>query len=796
MKLLQFLFLCFVSSSVYAQFEFSEHMVFDDSQSAYGVNIIESADMDANGYEDIVFYAEAENKLAIIPNGPNGFGDQIVLMNDAESIADVDLVDVDKDGDLDVTIIYHNIRQIYALINEAGNYTETMLTKEYQFYFIGNNIDWVDIDGDGRLDVVSLVYNDRLHYLRNVSQEEFRLSVHNKIYSSDGRLNYELADIDQDGLMDVITADANRVIIHRQVSSFSFEEEVLDIDIGHFGLVRSKDIDYDGDMDIVVMQNLAWEMGNTGFIRVFENSEGEWLHSSSAFDQPLRVWDFNLVDIDYDNDLDIVGIQHSEPVIVINDDNSYDEVNEIRSNAYRPVALLVSDFDKDIDLDIVIANELDSAISCFENTAQGFQPSFLTIDHVKPSVLVSGDSNGDEYEDVLVGFAKTGELIWYEGNGQGFDKGQVTSEVGLIVEIENIDIDGDGVQEYYTSSHTPGVLGLFDFSADEQEWKYQNLLTGISSNALGVGLSNDGMTYNILSSAGLFTSLVMHRVYVDIGLVLDPILLDDDIGFVVHSKFHDLNGDGFDDIIYSSYKGELKVIWNIDDDEYSDPVQIDSTGYTSHEMLIEDFNNDGVRDIIITNSERDALAVYLNNGEGQLETLVWDAGVSNMTEIHMADIDNDGDLDLMGGLQSARQIAIFEYDHSADEYLAAVMIESELDDIAQIISQDVDQDGDKDIIGISFSDSSLAWYENQMINSSANDLPQLDFSVSPNPVRERLQIKSDGVINKVVVRNAIGLTVYDGVVSSIEVGDWQPGVYFVSIISAGYSLTTKPVVVY
>lgn len=68
------------------------------------------------------------------------------------------------------------------------------------------------------------MYNDRLHYLGNVSQDEFKLSGYQEVYSSDRRMSYDTADLDKDGLMDVISIDANRVIIHKQVSNLVFEK--------------------------------------------------------------------------------------------------------------------------------------------------------------------------------------------------------------------------------------------------------------------------------------------------------------------------------------------------------------------------------------------------------------------------------------------------------------------------------------------------------------------------------------------------------------------------------------------
>ena len=87
-------------------------------------------------------------------------------------------------------------------------------------------------------------------------------------------------------------------------------------------------------------------------------------------------------------------------------------------------------------------------------------------------------------------------------------------------------------------------------------------------------------------------------------------------------------------------------------------------------------------------------------------------GVVGAASVFVADMDGDGDLDIVSASFYDDTIAWYENDGAANPSWAAADIDTNADGATSVHVADMDGDGDLDIVSSSFGDDTIAWYEN------------------------------------------------------------------------------------
>lgn len=176
-----------------------------------------------------------------------------------------------------------------------------------------------DIDGDGKIDIVSCVYRpgntDRISIFRNITSAPGSLRETNfaspVVYNTSGRWarRVRLADFDQDGRLDIlISTYGGGGSLLRNTStpgSISFET-IVNLSLGIVeDFIEAADIDGDGKMDIV-----ARPWGNSQVKVIRNTSTGPGVISFAAasyFNIESGGTNFTLDDIDNDGRMDILA---------------------------------------------------------------------------------------------------------------------------------------------------------------------------------------------------------------------------------------------------------------------------------------------------------------------------------------------------------------------------------------------------------------------------------------------------------------------------------------------------------
>lgn len=125
----------------------------------------------------------------------------------------------------------------------------------------------------------------------------------------------------------------------------------------------------------------------------------------------------------------------------------------------------------------------------------------------------------------------------------------------------------------------------------------------------------------------------------------------------------DLDGDGFVDILASKTGSEIIWFKNLGNSTFSEKIQIDKC-LRPREVTAADIDNDGDIDILASRNQtghKDKVVCYFNNGFGEFEevkTLGSFTGI--IKEVVSFDIDDDGDLDVFAADLKGNRVLYFE----------------------------------------------------------------------------------------------------------------------------------------
>jgi hypothetical protein len=205
--------------------------------------------------------------------------------------------------------------------------------------------------------------------------------------------------------------------------------------------VKAGDLDTDGDLDLVVMNQYA----NSVSV-LLNNGDGSFVagQNHAVGENPLAM---EVADLDGDRDLDlVVANETSDDVsILLNDGNgSFSPLGNIAAGD-SPQSLATADYDGDGDIDVAVAHVLGGDVAILGNSGDG---SFSDAIHysvgASPVSVTVGDLDGDTDVDLAIGHQFGDRLTLLLNTGSGTFGLPVTSAgSGQGGPASDFDNDGD-----------------------------------------------------------------------------------------------------------------------------------------------------------------------------------------------------------------------------------------------------------------------------------------------------------------------------------------------------------------
>ena len=425
------------------------------------------------------------------------------------------------------------------------------------------------------------------------------------------------------------------------------------------------------------------------------------------------------VDIDNDGDNDVVFLSTEDNKI-----GWYENLNglgdfsvqKIISNnvnnegSFLPDAVNVADIDGDNDLDIISASQNDNKIAWYENLdGQGnfSTEQNITLDLVEAKSVYTSDIDGDGDMDVISISQSEDNIFWFENlDGLGnFGVQQIINTNGHRPYSINLnDIDGDGdidiIPESINFGWYENIDGLGNFSELNIIYESFNSIKSVNSGDID-GDGDIDVFSGHTTFIHWFENLDGLGNFGEIQSINNPITNN---SFVIK----DLDDDGDNDILTSNTWFEnLDGLGNFG--PYSEIFQ--HTDYSK--VFAGDINGDGYIDALFADFPLSTLSWNENlDGQGTFgikQTI--SVNVVKPKFILSGDIDNDGDLDLVCASYSDRELSWFENLDGFGSYGEQRIISNEVFSIDTFFIADVNNDNNLDIIAESTLNN-VVWFEN------------------------------------------------------------------------------------
>lgn len=625
------------------------------------------------------------------------------------------LGDLDADGDLDM-IIGNSDGYFRYFRNDNGTWVNV---NNDMFGDQGSHArpDLVDFDKDGDLDLIFVRGDSQVSYYENVGTKfVFDFKLQRDFFGTPwGYSGTSAADMDDDGDYDLAVTSSNSAY------TYYYENVANEYDVNYelnseqfLGYTNSYsecnflDYDYDGDYDAICVQNngqvfLHRNIGNSTLPKWDKRGNQE----TYLFDFSDNA-DLKFVDWDGDGDYDM---------FVGNDDGTTDyyEGTYSETGKYLDFELNQSNFlgdsgtrsspaiydiDNDGDLDIYVAEDDNNRIGFYEN--DGGSVSFI------------GTIEG------LDGLGNYPRIQFVDADGDGVMDIISTNDDGNLRFYKNVGTISTPLWSYERTIVDIGSRGGCDFKDIDGDGDY-DAICGENSDLASI-------YYNVGNSTYMNLSLKVNNVWTSSNM-------QNWYGGILRPKLKDLNEDGNLDLILGRDDGYIEYFENENNNTNPDFKFInywfDVGNRAAPDMV--DTDNDGDLDLY---SGKNGRINYFENVGSELsidwqltDTNVLDGDYGDYSNFDIFDSDNDTDYDMIVGYSNGYIYYFNNNGNRTNPKLNKTSFWGDFGDRVNPAVADIDDDGDLDLLLGRSNDNQLKFYESQVVENLSINWTTPEYSM-------------------------------------------------------------------
>jgi hypothetical protein len=632
-------------------------------------------DLNNDNFTDIVAVDTNSINIGIFINLRNGtFGIREALPAKADSSPIVVAVtDVNNDTRLDIIIVMNGISEVGIFLGYGnGSFLQgdSYSTGEESY---PESIAVGDLNNDGNIDIT--IVNDRDNNIVTL------LGYGNGTFKNDGEyLTYDpflpdlvvLSDVNNDNKLDIVTTDSTkgRIAILLGYGNGSFciplifwtgDDRPTSLAIGDLNNDHHVDIVYVNPARCTIAIQFGYGNGTFGNINDYSTGSGSWPWS-------VAVGYLNkdtLLDIAFINtyDFDIViwlGIGNGSFKPTTTFSTGYDS---------RPFYIVLSDFNNDNQLDIVVCNQDAKNIGVFLIQYKidfAYEISYFTGSGPHPYSVATGDFNKDNQSDIIVANSGNDNIQLLLDYKQGIFMNIITYSTGFgsSPQFVNVaDLNRDNQLDIIVANTAKGIINVFFGYGNTTFDAPSSHSTGSGSfpSSIAVGdFNKDNWTDIVVANTG------SNNIDVFLGFEY-PTFTNETITILGSSAVPcfvavgDFNNDRQWDILVVNRKARnVGVYLGYGNGTFSDQTSLDTdSGPIS--LAVGDFNNDNQLDFVVANQDANNINVRLGYGNGsfQIQTTYSTGNSSSPKSVAVGYINNDNILDIVVVNRVSNSVGIF-----------------------------------------------------------------------------------------------------------------------------------------
>ncbi len=718
---------------VNGQVVFEKYVISDISDGIFRPEDIAIGDIDGDGLDDLVTCSGNGKILWCRNNGIGGFEEAQIVNEFLGSLSRVVIADLNEDGHLDVIsdggdgILWHENN------NGSGTFAWERTIGP------GQVEDFGDLDGDGDLDIISSSFNSQSVVWYENLNGSINFSDPQIIDGSQWVLYTSLEDLDNDGDLDVVGSpfefgggDAELIWYENSngLGNFNGPVTILEPPFTVGTDLKFADIDNDEIKDLCSKTSdnrISWrkkglEFNDFGLLNTIDNP-----------DEDIR--NFILTDSDTDGDIDVYTFIEENVFLQKNINGLGIFTNPVLTsqNKKNLNSLKFSDVDNDNNVELFYASADRNEIG-WEKKIDGSEVFGLTQYPIPPypdfpNSLYPNDLDDDGDLDIICASSDDNKISWYENiDGAGtFSNERLINNCATEADyVLSADMDGDGDQDV--------IASLGDIAGPGYIVWYENVDGVGYSWEPDTAFTRNGSIYGIevadfdsdgdMDITGVSSSLSDRHFWIENtngqGAFGEPKSISLSQGLAYSLNAADLDNDGDMDLIGG---GPLSTFWveNMDGlGNFSEGQLLPQQDFIDF-VQTADLDGDGDLDILTAAGEAQKLCWYENtDGEGSFGSKqIISSTVKDILSIQTEDIDSDGDLDIITGASgtSTYRVIYFENLNGLGDFGTEQMVFQQILSFGApfVASGDFDGDSDADIVAAESERDRISWFENKGI---------------------------------------------------------------------------------
>jgi len=293
-----------------------------------------------------------------------------------------------------------------------------------------------------------------------------------------------------------------------------------------------------------------------------------------------------------------------------------------------------------------------------------------------------------------------------------FQEHLITSDVSNPTQVIPADFDGDGFIDILYNSETTDLIAWQKNT--NASFGPQLVISSAVDHPLAIcaaDIDGDG-DLDALSSSDYDSKIAWYKNSDGTGTFGIQQIITNQAGHKKSVQAADIDGDGDQDVIFAG--GDI-IAWSKNQDgqgvNFSTQIYIyNVTGHGGfHELHMVDIDNDNDLDILTSGNE---IAWFKNDGTGNFGSkIIITPAVGIFESVFASDLDGDGDLDVLSA-NFDNNIAWYENTDGAGTFGTPQSIATDATHAHSVYAADIDGDNDMDVLVASDSEHKVVWYEN------------------------------------------------------------------------------------